>query len=68
MRGGNVVVDKAFDFAVRIVNLTRHLRNQCNEYVISKQLMRSGTSIGANINEAVFGISKADFLSKVKIA
>ena len=65
---GNVVEKKSFDFAVRIVNLHKHLSAEKKEFVLSKQLLRSGTSIGANVSEAVRGQSKADFLAKMCIA
>ncbi len=66
----NIIVQKSFDFAVRCVNLYKHLCYKSNhkEYVISKQLVRSGTSIGANIEEAVGAQSTADFLAKLSIA
>ncbi len=64
----NVVKDKSFDFAVRIVNLYKHLSQEKKEFVLSKQLLRSGTSIGANVEEAIGGISKADFRAKLSIA
>ena len=64
----NVVVDKSKAFAVRIVRLYQYLCSQKKEYVLSKQLLRSGTSIGANVKEAVRGQSKADFYAKMNIA
>ena len=66
----NIVAQKSFDFAVRCVKLYKHLRyNASNkEFILSKQLLRSGTSIGANIEEAVGGQSTADFLAKLSIA
>ena len=64
----NVIENKSFDFAVRIVNLHKHLSVDKKEFVLSKQLLRSGTSIGANVAEAVRGQSKADFLAKMCIA
>ena len=64
----NAIVDKSFEFAVRIVNLCKFLRNEHREYILSKQIMRSGTSIGANVSEAQRGQSKADFLAKMSIA
>ena len=64
----NVIESKSFDFAVRIVNLHKHLSAEKKEFVLSKQLLRSGTSIGANVSEAVRGQSKADFLAKMSIA
>ena len=57
----NAAVEKSLDFAVRIVNLRKYLTREHNEYVMSKQLLRCGTSIGANIAEAQRGQSKADF-------
>ena len=64
----NVIVDKSFDFAVRIVNLSKYLVEQQKEYILSKQLLRSGTSIGANVFEAQRGQTKADFTAKMCIA
>ena len=64
----NVSAQKSFDFAVRIVKLYKYLTNEQKEYVLSKQLLRCGTSIGANISEAQCGQSKADFISKMSIA
>ena len=63
-----IIADKSFEFAVRIVNLSKYLMNEHKEYVLSKQLLRSGTSIGANIAEAQRGQSRADFLAKMCIA
>ena len=59
---------KSKNFAVRIVNLYRHLCDEKREFVLSKQVLRSGTSIGANLAEAEYAISDKDFLSKVYIA
>ncbi|MDR0546786.1 MAG: four helix bundle protein [Dysgonamonadaceae bacterium] len=59
---------KSKKFAIRIINLYKFLTEQKHEYVLSKQLLRCGTSIGANLSEADYGISKKDFLSKVYIA
>ena len=66
----NIIVQKTFDFAIRVINLYKHLcYNAINkEFIISKQLVRSGTSIGANIDEAIGGQSTADFISKLSIA
>ena len=64
----NVALEKSFDFAVRIVNLYKYITNTKKEYVLSKQLLRSGTSIGANVTEAQRGQSKADFTAKMAIA
>ncbi len=68
MKKDNIILNKSFDFAVRIVKLYRHLCDEKKEYVLSKQLLRSGTSIGANINEAQAGQSKNDFIAKISIA
>lgn len=65
---GNVVFLKSKKFAVRIVKLYRYLCDDKKEYVLSKQLLKSGTSIGANIAEALCGISDKDFLAKFYIA
>ena len=62
------VAEKSLEFAVRIVNLRKFLVEQKKEYVMSKQLLRCGTSIGANIAEAQRGQSKADFAAKMNIA
>ena len=64
----NVLIDKSIKFAARIVKLQKYLLAEKKESVISKQIIRSGTSIGANINEANYGNSKADFISKLHIA
>ena len=65
---GNILIDKSILFASRIVKLHQHLIKNKKETIISKQIVRSGTSIGANINEANYGQSKADFISKMHIA
>ena len=64
----NIILDKAFDFAVRVVKLYKYFCDEKKEYVLSKQLLRCGTSTGANINEAQAGRSKADFIAKMSIA
>lgn len=64
----NVLNEKSLDFAVRMVKLQKYLSTDKKEFVISKQIIRSGTGIGANINEANYGQSKADFISKLHIA
>ncbi|MBQ4160132.1 MAG: four helix bundle protein [Clostridia bacterium] len=64
----NVIEVKSFDFAVRIVNLYKYLATEKKEFVLSKQLLRSGTSIGANVSEAQMGQSKSDFNAKMYIA
>ena len=63
----NIIREKSFKFALDIINLFKQL-NQKNEFIISKQLMRSGTSIGANIEEGLQGQSRADFISKLSIS
>lgn len=68
MKQDNIVLDKTFAFAVRAVKLYKYLCSDQKEYVLSKQLLRSGTSIGANVNEAQAGQSKADFIAKMSIA
>ena len=64
----NVVKDKSLEFVVRIVNLYKFLVNEQKEFVMSKQILRSGTSIGANIREAEQAQSRADFINKLNIA
>lgn len=64
----NAAIEKSFEFAVRIVNLYKYLVKEQKEYVLSKQLLRCGTSIGANVAEAQRGQSKADFAAKMNIA
>ena len=64
----NILIDKSIDFGARIVKLHRYLIKTKHEAVLSKQILRSGTSIGANINEAQYGNSKADFIAKLHIA
>ncbi len=64
----NVIADKSKAFALRIIRLYKYLIAEKNEYVLSKQVLRSGTSIGANVRKAIRGQSKADFYSKMNIA
>ena len=64
----NQLVEKSYAFAMRIVKAYQHLNAEKREFVLSKQLLRSGTSIGANIAEAQGGISKADFSAKYSIS
>ena len=64
----NLLIDKSITFASRIIKLYQYLIKTKKETIISKQIVRSGTSIGANINEANYGQSKADFVSKMHIA
>ena len=64
----SIVREKSHKFAVRIVRLYRYLCKEKHEYVLSKQLLRSGTSIGANVSEALDGQSRADFTAKMSVA
>ena len=68
MKENNIVEEKSFEFSVRIVNLYKYLTTARQEYVMSKQLLRSGTSRGANVCEAQQAQSPMDFLSKMSIA
>jgi len=68
MGNDNVIETKSKAFAIRVVWLARYLQEEKREFVISKQLLRSGTSVGANVKEAISGQSKADFTSKMNIA
>ena len=68
MKESNVLLDKSLKFAARIVRLYQYLTKEKKESVISKQIIRSGTSIGANANEAVYGVSKAEFIAKLQIS
>ena len=68
MTDNNIIVEKSMEFAVRIVNLYKYLCAEKSEYVMSKQIFRSGTSIGANVREAIRGQSRADFGAKMNIA
>ena len=64
----NAIERKSFAFAVRIVRLSQFLREEKREFVLSKQILRSGTSIGANVREAVYAASRKDFINKLHIA
>ena len=64
----SIIIDKSFDFSVRIVNLKKYLNKEKQEHIMAAQLLRSGTSIGANVTEADQAQSKADFISKMGIA
>lgn len=68
MKKDNVVQIKSYAFAIRIVNVYKYLVEEKKEFVLSKQLLRSGTSIGANIEEAIGGQSQKDFFAKLTIA
>ena len=64
----NIIADKSKAFAVRIIKLYKYLKDEKQEYVMSKQLLRSGTSIGANVREAINAQSKKEFISKMNIS
>lgn len=64
----NIIKEKSFDFAVGVVNLYKELAYNKKEYVMSRQLLKSGTSIGANVREAEFAQSKPDFVNKMSIS
>jgi four helix bundle protein len=64
----NVLAEKSIEFAIRIVNCYKYLTKQKHETVMSKQVLRSGTSIGANVHEAIYAQSKADLITKMKIS
>ncbi len=68
MKKDNIIQIKSYNFAVRVVKLYKHLSQEKKEFVLSKQLLRSGTSIGANIEEAIGGQSRKDFFAKLTIA
>ena len=68
MEKENIIKEKAYNFAVRIINLYKFLTTEKKEFIISKQILRCGTSIGANVEEAVGGISRKDFINKLSIA
>jgi four helix bundle protein len=67
MNKENIILTKSFDFALQIIELYKQMKTQ-NEYILSKQVLRSGRSIGANIEEATAGLSKRDFTHKKSIA
>ena len=64
----NVVKDKSFAFALRVVKLAKHLQDEKREFVLSRQFLRSGTAVGALVREAEHAQSKADFINKMSIA
>ncbi|MGP8214561.1 MAG: four helix bundle protein [Bacteroidia bacterium] len=68
MKTENVIQEKSYAFALRIVKLYRYLTEKKNEYLLSKQVLRSGTSIGANVEEGIGGQSEKDFFAKLNIA
>lgn len=68
MKTDNVVQTKSYAFALRIIKVYKYLNEEKKEFILSKQLLRSGTSIGANIEEAIGGQSKNDFFAKITIS
>ncbi len=68
MKVDNQIVDDSKSFAIRIIRLYKFLADNKKEYVIAKQVLRSGTSIGANVSESVFAQSRMDFVNKMSIA
>jgi four helix bundle protein len=68
MKGGNIIQEKSYAFSLRILKLSVFLRNSSNDYSLAKQILRSGTSIGANVEEAIGGSSYKDFKAKLEIA
>lgn len=68
MKTNNIIQKKSFDFAIKIIEVYKTLTINHKEYVLSKQLLRSGTSIGANIDESIGGQSDKDFLHKISIS
>ncbi len=67
MKTENIILSKSFDFALKIIELYKQMTEQ-KEFILSKQLLRSGTSIGANVEEATAAYSKKDFAAKMSIA
>ncbi len=68
MNKGNPIAELTKQFALRIIKMNNYLKEEKKEYVLSKQLLRSGTSIGANVRESIYAQSRADFISKMSIA
>jgi len=66
--GDNIIKIKSYKFAIRTVELYKYLKSSKKEFILSRQILRSGTSIGANVEEAIGGQSKKDFISKLSIA
>lgn len=64
----NLIVKKSKLFALRIINLYKYMQDENREFIMSKQILKSGTSIGANITESIYAQSTADFISKLSIA
>ena len=68
MAQNSILLDNSLKFAARIIKLHKYLTKEKHETIISNQIIRSATSIGANANEAIYGISKADFIAKLQIS
>ena len=68
MKKDNIILEKSFAFAVRIVKLYKYLIKEFKEYELSRQILASGTSIGSNAEEAIGGVSKKDFINKMGIS
>ncbi|MHA8053168.1 four helix bundle protein [Aquirufa sp. OSTEICH-129A] len=68
MKSDNIIQIKSFQFALLVIRIVRQIQLDKKEYVLSKQILRSGTSIGANVEEAVGGSSRRDFYAKMHIA
>ncbi|QNL23014.1 four helix bundle protein [Hyphobacterium sp. CCMP332] len=68
MKGNNLILDKSFELAIEIIKAYKFLSESKKEYVLSKQLLRCGTSVGANVEESVGAQSKKDFLNKISIS
>ena len=68
MKNDNIIQEKSFAFAIRIANLYKYLISEKKEFILSKQLLHSGTSIGANVEEAIGGLSQKDFLGCLSIS
>lgn len=64
----NIIVEKTFEFAVKIVKSVKKIQNEHKEYILTRQLLKAATSIGANVEEAIAGHSTADFIAKLTIA
>ena len=68
MKSDNIIKDKSYNFSLKIIKIYQELTKDRKEFIISKQLIRSGTSIGANIEEAIGAQSRKDFISKISIS
>ena len=68
MKGKNEILELSLEFAIRIVHLYQYLCNEKKEFILSKQLLKSGTSVGANVREAMYAQSRNDFIAKMSIS